>query len=556
MTALDWTVFFAYLLGIVWLGVRANRAGRSGAEGGQSADEFLLAGRGMPWWAIGLSVMATQASAITFIGTTGKAFTDGMGFAQFYLGLPVAMVILAYTLLPLYHRAKVTTAYEFLGQRFDGRVRLATALLFLASRGLALGVVIYAPSVVLSLLLGWDTVTTVASMTLVAVAYTMVGGLRAVIWTDVVQMVLIFGGLFLCVGTMVSGLPAGVTPRGLFDLAEATGRTQLLDWSLDPGDRYTVWSGLLGGTFLFLAYFGCDQSQVQRLLAARSLKDGRRALALNGIAKLPIQLFVLTLGVLLFGVLQFDDDQPILFDARGGEAVIEAGLGAEWGDLQARHAAEVEARHLVALAPARAGWDMDVWQAREANVEALRAEARELVARAGVEDFDDTNHVFPWWVLHHLPVGVVGLLIAAIFAAAMSSIDSELNALATTTAVDVWQRHVDEGADLVRVARGATLVWGALAALFAVQAAALGSVIEAVNQVGSWFYGSLLGVFVLAVAFTRVDGRGALFGLIAGMASVAIAGQAGLAWLWLNPIACIACVLVGLVTPRSTRPTP
>jgi len=564
VTPIDWAVFSAYLALVMWIGVRAGRHVRGaatssadGAGGADAADEYLLAGRSMSWWTVGLSIMATQASAITVIGTTGKAFADGMGFAQFYLGLPVAMVILAFTLLPLFRRAGVTTAYELLGQRFDERTRLATAILFLASRGLALGVVIYAPSVVLSLLLGWSTPACVGAMTLVALGYTVVGGLRAVIVTDVLQMALVLGGLVLAAALMLNGLPAGANLSGVLDLASASGRTQLLDWSFEPSEKYTVWSGLLGGTFLFLAYFGCDQSQVQRLLAARSLTDGRRALLLNALAKIPLQLFVLFVGVLLFGALQFDDEQPLHFDGRVEPAIEAAGLGPELDALRERHAAALEARHAAALPAARAGWDPSAdgrdqaaWLAAQAEVDAARAETLALAERAGVENADDTNHVFPWFLVNRLPLGLVGLLVAAVFAAAMSSIDSELNALATTTVVDIWQHHVQPDADqrgLVRVGRLATVAWALLAAAFALQAAALGSVIEAVNTVGSYFYGSLLGVFVLAFAVPRATGRGAFWGLFVGMAAVGVAQSADIAWLWLNPIGCLAAVAAGVV---------
>lgn len=558
MTPLDWTVFAAYLALVLGIGVAAGRRVKGGA------DEYLLAGRSMAWWAVGLSIMATQASAITVIGTTGQAFHHGMGFAQFYLGLPVAMVILAFTLLPLYRKAGVSTAYELLGTRFDDRTRLATALLFLLSRGLALGVVIYAPSVVLSLLLGWSTEACVGAMTLVALGYTVVGGLRAVILTDVLQMALVLGGLVLAAALMINGLPAGAHLSGVLDLAQASGRTELVDWSFDPAAKYTVWSGLLGGTFLFLAYFGCDQSQVQRLLAARSLKDGRRALLLNALAKIPLQLLVLFVGVLLFGALQFDDEQPLLFDGRVEPAIEAAGLGSELDTLRARHGQALEARHTAALPPARAGWDPAAdgrdeaaWIATQAEMESVREQALALAERAGVEDADDTNHVFPWFLVNRLPLGLVGLLVAAVFAAAMSSIDSELNALATTTVVDVWKHHVRPDTDergLVRVGRLATVAWALLAAAFALKAAALGSVIEAVNTVGSYFYGSLLGVFVLAFAFKRTTGRGAFWGLFAGMGAVAVAQAADIAWLWLNPIGCLAAVGVGVLLSTPGAP--
>ena len=584
MSALDWTLFVAYLAGMLVLGARASRGARTGAG-------FFVADRAMPWWAVGLSVMATQASAITFIGTTGQGFDDGLRFVQFYFGLPLAMLILCVTLVPLYHRARVFTAYEWLGQRFDDRVRRATAVLFLLSRGLALGVVIYAPSVVLSLLLGWSLPVTVLTMTVVAVAYTMAGGIRAVIWTDVTQMVLIVVGLGAAFLVMLGTLPDGLSLGDALPLAEATGHLAVLDLSLDPSDRFTVWSGLLGGTFLFLAYFGCDQSQVQRLLTSRSLSHTRRALLLNAVLKLPLQFGVLFLGVTLFLAWHFAPP-PLVFDP-GMAARLEAVAPDAWAALDAEHTAAQERRRDAGLrflearrqldgpaggsaddpagGPARRdAWSAQVeYVARDAEVQRLRGAAAGWARTAVDPDFDDTNHVFPWFVIHALPAGLVGLLIAAVFAAAMSSIDSELNALATASVVDVFGRrrrrgtppspddaprdHDAPGADepgLVRRSRGFTLAWGALAATFALYAGALGSVIEAVNRVGSWFYGSLLGVFVLALAFPRSDGRGAFWGLLAGMAAVAAATQLDLAWLWLNPLGCLTVVVVGLGLSR------
>jgi len=582
MGGLDWAVFGVYLATILGLGAWTARRSRSAAG-------YFVADRSVGWLAVGLSVMATQASAITFIGTTGKAYADGMGFVQFYLGLPVAMVILAFTLLPAYRRAGVFTAYEWLGQRFDGKTRLLTAILFLLSRGLALGVVVYAPAVVLSMLLDWSLPSTIATMTVVAVAYTMVGGIRAVIFTDVVQMVLILGGLGLCLWRMTGELPEGIALSDALPLAEATGHMQLLDWSFDPAEKYTVWSGLLGGTFLFLAYFGCDQSQVQRLLATRSVKEGQKALFMNAAAKIPVQLFVLFLGVTLFVVFQFVRP-PLLFDGDGRSAVIAGGGEAALMALEQQHEAALSVRETAARAliaeqqggvassgaaplagepvtppdsPAAASAVTPLqakYLAADQTVRDLRRDGAELVrAHRPERGYDDTNHVFPYFVIRFLPVGIVGLLVAAFFAAAMSSMDSELNALATTSVVDVWWQGPGAGASdvqAVTASRWFTALWGLLAGLFALKAAELGSAIEAVNTVGSYFYGSLLGVFVLALAVPSANGHGAFCGLLAGMASVAWAAGQDIAWLWLNPIACGVVVVVGVLVSRRTGDQP
>ncbi len=540
VSPLDWSLFSAYLALIAWIGL--SNARKSG-----STSEFFVAGRSLPWWAVGLSVMATQASAITVIGTTGKAYEDGMRFAQFYLGLPLAMAILAFTLVPLYHRAGVFTAYQLLGQRFDGKTRLLSSLLFLCQRSLSLGVVIYAPSIVLSLLLGWSLATTIATMTSIAVVYTVAGGIRAVVWTDVAQMVLILLGLGACLFILLDRFPDGASLGELHALAEVTGHTRLLDFSFDPKDRYTVWSGLFGGTLLFLSYFGCDQSQVQRFLSGRSLADNQKALLFNGLFKIPVQLFVLGLGVLLFLTFHFDRP-PLLFDDQ-----VEAELEqqAEWQPLSASFERALDERRVRAEALLEGkSSDPDLragYLNANARVQGLRAEAVEL-ARELSPSYDDTNTVFPYFLLNRLPRGLVGLFLAVIFAAAMSSIDSELNALATTSVVDVYRVHLVPNAGdghYVTASRWATALWGLLAALFALFAASLGSVIEAVNAVGSYFYGSLLGVFVL-YGIPRANGHGAFFGLVAGMSAVALADLGGhVAWLWLNPIGAVATVSVG-----------
>jgi Na+/proline symporter len=547
VTSLDWTLFAAYLIGLVAIGLRA-------AGGSRTTSGFFVADRSMPWWAVGLSVMATQASAITLIGTTGKGYADGMRFVQFYFGLPLALLVLAFTFLPLYDRAGVYTAYELLGKRFDAKTRLLTSVAFLALRCLSLGVVIYAPSVVLSMLLGWELPSTVLAMTTVATAYTMLGGIRAVMWTDVAQMLLILCALVACLVVMLARLPDGATLADTLELAAATGKTQIVDLSFDARDQYTLWSGLIGGTFLFLAYFGCDQSQVQRFLAGRSLRANRLGLLFNALFKIPVQLLVLLLGVVLFVVFHFERP-PLVLDAPAA-VLLEAELAeGELERLELHYAEAHEHRAQAALEL----WDADgnaradqlvEYQTAEAELGAVHAELARLAEDAGVTH-DDTNTVFPYFVLHYLPAGLAGLLLAAIFAAAMSSIDSEVNALSTTSVVDLYRVHVRpaaEDAHYVLVSRFMTLLWGALAALFALYAASLGSVIEAVNSIGSYFYGSLLGVFLLAYGTRRANGNGACAGLLAGMVAVALAERLfDVAWLWLNPIGCAVCVLVGVL---------
>lgn len=553
MSTLDWIAFAVYLGGLVAIGVWT-------AGGSRTPRGFFVGDRAMPWWVIGLSVMATQASAITLIGTTGLGYEEGLRFVQFYFGLPVALVILCVTLVPLYHKADVFTAYELLGRRFDKKTRTLAAGVFLALRCLSLGIVIYAPSVVLAMLLGWELAPTVAAMTIVAIAYTMIGGIRAVMWTDVAQMLLILVALVLCMGVMLARLPGEATLGHAFDLARLTDRTRMIDLSFDPTSRYTLWSGLLGGTFLSLAYFGCDQSQVQRFLTGRSLRDTRLGLLFNAVFKIPVQLLVLSLGLLLFSVFHFERP-PLVIDATT-LATLEDKLGA---DEVARFQARYDVAHEERRASALELWGQAEYGAvattRYASANRELELVREELALQALEAevaIDETNTVFPFFVLNYLPVGLAGILIAAIFAAAMSSIDSEVNALATTAVVDIYRPLLRPGADdahLLRVTRVMTLVWGTFAAVVALYAAALGSVIEAVNAIGSYFYGSLLGVFVLAYAVPRANGHGAFAGLLAGMAAVALAKETlDVAWLWLNPIGTLACVLIGWMVSLFARP--
>ena len=584
MGLIDWTIFGLYLVTILIIGVSKGIRSRT-------TQQFLLADRRIAWWAIGLSVMATQASAITFIGTTGKAYNDGMKFLQFYLGLPLAMVILCVTLVPLYHRMKVYTAYEYLGRRFDGKTRLLSSILFLISRGLALGVVVYAPSIVLSILLGWPLGLTILVMATIAILYTVLGGIQAVIWTDVVQMFLMFGGMALCLVLMVTRLPGDVTFGDAIYIAGITDHLRTLDLSFDPNEKYTLWSGLIGATFLFLAYFGCDQSQVQRLLTSRSLRDTRLSLLLNAFLKLPMQFFILFIGVMLFVFFQFQQP-PLHFNDNLPVEVTQGDQSAAYRELEDSFNEAFEQRKATAhaLIEARRTGEPTAVAAAQARYAAQHERVQEIRAAADAHveavdaNYEDRNYVFPSYAINFLPVGITGLLIAVVFAAAMSSMDSELNALATTSTMDIYRRHVREGAPdghYVWVSRCFTLVWGVFAAGFALFAGQLGSVIEAVNQVGSYFYGSLLGVFILALGFKRSNGHGAFWGLLAGMVTVFVAappwGQLekwewlwgmmesrgwlkpngdppwDVAWLWLNPIACVAVVIVGIIISELTR---
>ena len=551
MHPFDWIIIGGYLVWVVYDGLKRSRDT-------DAVEGYFLAGRSLPWWAVGLSVMATQMSAITLVGTTGQGYTDGLRLVQMYFGLPLAMIILSVTLVPFLYRARVFTAYEYLERRFDRKTRALTSLIFLVSRGLAVGVIVSAPAVVLSVVLGWNLTLTALAIGVPTTCYTMLGGVQAVAWADVKQMVVIVGGLLAVVAALVLGLPGGVGLGDAMHLAGATGRLTAIDFTPDLNQTYTFWSGLLGGLFLMLGYFGCDQSQVQRHLTADSVDAARRSLLMSAYWKIPLQALILLTGVLVF-VFYLFQEPPMLFNAVEDAAVRSGSQAAEYEGLETEFTAAFAARRTAAdemLAARRDGGAAVIAEATAAftasqdQVGAVRGRAAGLVAEATGEEYTDVNYVFPTFIITHLPIGLVGLLIAAIFAAAMSSAAAELAALSTTTVIDFYRRYLNDGATdrhYLRVSKLATALWGVVATVFAVFAANLGSLIEVVNQVGSYFYGSLLGVFVLAVGFRRATADGAFLGLFAGMASVAVVESvADVSFLWNNVVGTAAVVLVGL----------
>ena len=554
MHPVDWSIVILYLGYVVWLGVKLSRHSHD-------ASGFFLAGRSLPWWAVGLSVMATQMSAITLIGTTGQAYSDGMRFIQFYLGLPLAMIILCVTAVPFFYRAKVFTAYEYLEQRFDAKTRTLTSFFFLVSRGLGVGVIIAAPSVVLSIVLGWDEVVTIFVIGLSTTIYTMLGGVQAVTWTDVKQMFIIFAGLGMCVVVILTSFPAGVTLGDALHLAGAAGKLQTLDFRFDLTERYTVWSGFFAALFLFLSYFGCDQSQVQRYLTARSVDEGRTSLMMSAFLKIPLQFLILLIGVLVFVFYQFQP-APLVFNSVAVEQATNE-RPAAFATLETQSTAlhrERQDAALLYIAARKAGDADDERLAYASTVDAYldkRTEATEFIREVNRNpSFNDVNYVFPTFVINNMPMGVAGLIIAAILAAAMSSVAAELNSLATASTMDFYKRHFrrdDDTADLVMFGRAATLVWGVFACVVATFATNLGSLIEVVNTFGSFFYGSLLGVFVLAFAVPGARPAGAFYGLLFGIVSVWIASAfTDIAFLWFNVVGCVVTVVAGLVISRLT----
>jgi solute:Na+ symporter, SSS family len=563
MHPINWVIIVGYISYVVIDGVRR-------ARGTDQLEGYFLANRGLPWWAVGLSVMATQLSAVTMIGTTGQGATDGMRFIQFYFGLPLAMIVLGVTIVPLLRGARVFTAYEYLERRFNAPTRSLTSFLFLCSRGMSCGAIIAAPAVVFSAIFGWDLPAAVALIGVPTILYTMLGGVQAVTWADVKQMVLIVFSLFAIVIVLLVQLP--VSPDEALRIAGTTGRLRTFDFSFNLTDTYTFWSGVIGGFFLMLSYFGTDQSQVQRYLTARSVPEARTSLLMSAYWKIPLQALVLLIGVLVFVFYVFSAP-PLLFNP-AHEASVRTHAAEEYEALEARFAeawtAREAAAHRLAGTPRRdpaAAAAAAQFRSGEARVSEVRAAALDLAQRVTGQTPRDVNYIIPHFVLTYLPIGLAGLFIAAIMAAAMSSISSELNSLSTATVIDFYRRWVrPHGSDqhLLRVSKFATAFWGLFACFVATYAVRLGSLIEVVNRFGSFFYGSILGVFLLAmIRFARP--WAAFFGLICGMGVVAAVTfmAPSISFLWHNVIGAGTVLLVGILLsagggrqPASAAPDP
>ena len=564
MHVVDWTIIGVYLVWIAWDGIRLTKRSHE-------LEGYFLGGRSLPWWAVGLSVMATQLSAITMIGTTGQGYADGMRFLQYYFALPLAMVILSVTLVPFFHNARIYTAYEYLERRFDAKTRAFTSFLFLLSRSMALGVVISAPAIVLSVVMGISVTATVLLTAIPTAIYTMFGGVQAVAWTDVKQMALIVAGLVAAVIVLIIGLPDTVSIVQALRIAGSTGHLRTFDFSFDVANPYTFWSGTIAALFLFLSYFGTDQSQVQRYLTTPTVDEARESLLMSAYWKIPLQALVLLVGVFLFLFYVFQPS-PMLFNPVHERALREGPRARDYQAVEGRFTQADTERQAAAVAlaaaqdtaePGQVAAAGERFKAAHMTVRQVRADAVALVTDVtGDRTYTDVNYVFPTFILTQMPVGLVGLLIAAIFAAAMSTISGELSALSTATIIDFYRRFArPEGTDrhFLLVSRGVTMFWGIFASVIAVWAAELGSLIEVVNKFGSYFYGSILGVFILAVGFPRATANGAFIGLIAGMASVgAVSAFTRTAFLWLNVVGAVAVVVTGLlvsvVDPARRRP--
>ena len=559
MSAIDWGIIGLYLVWIVWDGIRLSR------DTGK-LEGYFLASKSLPWWAVGLSVMATQLSAITMTSSTGQGYVDGMGLLQQYYALPIAMIIISVTFVPFFRNANIYTAYEYLENRFDAKVRSATALLFLFSRGMSTGVVISAPAVVLSVLIGADVSLICVLLAVPTAIYTMYGGVQAVAWTDVKQMYLIVGGLVAACVVLMLGLPDTVSINQALHIAGSAGKLQVFNFSTDPSVRFTFWTGTLGALFLFLSYFGTDQSQVQRFLTAKSVDEARTSLFMSAYWKIPLQALVMIIGVFMF-VFYLFTPPPMLFNRVHDERVRQSARAGEYAALEQKFNDALGTRRTAAQRLADAGSAgsealgaaKTAFLAEEQRVKDVRGEAIALVKNVtGDDSYNDVNYVFPTYIVTQMPVGLIGLLMAAIFAAAMSTIAGELSALSTSTVMDFYKRWVrDDGdeAHLLFVSRVAMLFWSVFASLVAIWAAELGSLIEVVNRFGSFFYGSILGVFLLAIGWQRCNAVGALAGLVAGMSVVAwVTVNTSIAFLWHNLIGAVVVFVVGMIVSELAGP--
>jgi solute:Na+ symporter, SSS family len=563
----DWVVLIATLAAIVLYGVWKGRRQRR-------LEQYLLADRQLQWYTVALSVMATQASAITFLSTPGQAYSDGMRFVQFYLGLPIAMVILSITAVPIYHRLKVFTAYEYLETRFDNRTRTLTAGIFLLQRGLGTAMTLYAPALIMSLVLGWNIHLTTLAIGVLVIVYTASGGTKAVSWTQTHQLLIALSGMAIAMIIALKSLPESV---GFLDAVRVAGRMErinIIDFTFDLSTPYNFWSGLFGGLMVALAYFGTDQSQVQRYLTGETITQSRLGLLFNGLVKVPMQFFILFVGAMVFVFYQFVAP-PLNFNPVQAGKVRNSPHAAEYRALETAHQATFAAKRDTAtqLVAAMDANDAAAVEQKTAELRTLqqRDEATRKAASALIRKNDpradaaDTDYVFLTFVIQNLPVGLVGVLMAAIFCAAMSATASGLNSLASTSVVDVWKRLIQR--DLtdhtyVRISKGMTVAWGVFCILFALYANQLGSLIVAVNRIGSLFYGTMLAIFLTGFYLKRVGARAMFWGALIAEAAVLLCWlYTDMAWLWWNVVGCVVGVVAALLLQMAVgrteaRPTP
>lgn len=549
MSAIDWTVLIFTLVSIVGYGLWKTK-------GSKSVRDYVLGGKEANWTTIGLSVMATQASAITFLSTPGQAYHDGMGFVQFYFGLPLAMIVIILVFIPLYDRLKVETAYEFLEKRFNGQTRTLTALLFLIQRGLSAGITIFAPAIILSAVLGWPLKLLVVIIGGLVILYTVSGGTKAVNVTQKQQMFVIMSGMFVAFYMIVSSLPAHIDFSSALAIAEQSGKLEVLDFSISPNNRYTFWSGITGGFFLALSYFGTDQSQVQRYLSGKSKRESQLGLVFNGIFKIPMQFFILLVGVMVFVFFQFNPS-PIHFNPVAQKAMEAPLYHSEYEGLK---------NSLANIQEKRTGWQERYLEAHKNKQTALvaqadlalkdlqteelklRQETKVLLKKAAPKvAVNDKDYVFIHYILHYLPRGLIGLLLAVILSAAMSSTASELNALGTITSIDLYRRYAPVSKDkdhYLKMTKWFTFGWGLVAIGIASIANLFENLIQLVNIIGSIFYGNVLGIFLLAFFFKYIRGNAVFYSAIVTQLLVIYCFHMDfMSYLWLNVLGCLLVII-------------
>jgi SSS family transporter len=553
MAAIDWIILIGTLIFIVGYGVWRTK-------GSKDVKDYVLGGHNAKWWTIGLSVMATQASAITFLSTPGQAFHDGMGFVQFYFGLPLAMIIICIVFVPIYHRLNVYTAYEFLENRFDLKTRTLAALLFLIQRGLAAGITIFAPSIILSAVLGWDLRTLNILIGILVIIYTVSGGTKAVSVTHKQQMFIIMTGMFIAFFFILGYLPEDITFSKALKIAGASDKLNILDFSVNTTSRYTFWSGITGGLFLALAYFGTDQSQVQRYLSGKTVRESQLGLIFNGLLKIPMQFFILLVGVMVFIFFQFNHS-PLNFNPAATNAIMESSYAEDYKILEEEHLVLEEEKRMAQnkFSGALELKEYDAIEEAKQHIVSInnkdkenRQAAQALISMADDSvETNDKDYVFIHFILNFLPKGLIGLLLAVILSAAMSSTASELNALGTVTSLDLYKRNKKgefTQAHYVKVSKLFTLMWGAIAIAIACVANLFDNLIQLVNIIGSIFYGNVLGIFLIAFFFKFIKGNAVFVAALITQFIVIIGWSYDwMSYLWLNAFGCSLIIILATI---------
>ncbi|MCG6914915.1 sodium:solute symporter [bacterium BMS3Abin03] len=553
MSYIDWIAMLGFIAFVVIYGIVKTRNTKD-------VDSYIRAGRKTPWWTITLSIMATQASAITFLSTPGQAYVDGMRFVQFYLGLPIAMIILSITAVPIYNKLNVYTAYEYLEKRFDLKNRTLGSVLFLSQRGLAAGFTIYAPALILSVILGWRLDITILIIGFVVILYTTVGGTIAVNKTHIFQMIIITVGMFSAFFMIYVLLPKDISFIDAAYVAGKLGKLNAIDFSFDLNDRYTFWSGIIGGTFLMLSYFGTDQSQVQRYLAGSSIKESRMGLLVNGLVKVPMQFIILFIGAMVFVFYQFVTP-PLFFNPVEEHNVKSSVYSGQYHDLENQYKnlneeKQKQIRQMLGAIhdgnPEQIKRETDEVLNRQQEASLVRGKAIDLIKEANPDaDTSDTNYIFISYIVNFLPVGLIGLVLAAILSASMSSTSAELNALASTTVIDIYKRMIKkDGTDeqYLRASKISTVLWGMYAVTFALFASQLGSLVEAVNILGSLVYGTILGIFLVAFYFKKVSGDATFISaIVAELVVLYCYFFTSIPFLWFNVIGCALVVGISIM---------